>query len=563
MLNVGTNFLIQAVERLGLVEHPSHSDGISSKTPDGDMELRGRNRTWRATSPEELAEGKTAIVDLEYVHVTRVKKPEDQADCRRREQSTMSMEEFRKYRIEVTDFAYTRDGPSRKVDKFTDHWTPLDELEAKEHCNVDFAQVQNASLKKQGHWVARPRKAESMPTAEEVKESEADRNGVSKLAESNRVAHLFMAACDLRIEEEEGLLVFHVPVDAQDKEVESRKDSWRIVLASKLVSRRTSTSSSATDTRTSSPPPSSSRPDDNSSRAKPRRCPPPVLSIIHRNREHRTPLRSFAHLPAGASPSLQMYPRRKKHACTSRPDEHSSLQCAVNGIESVEKAEVMGSLLMTIRKGHSPQTMGKYICSRKIGPRHFIAQFVFLARYQTEILRRAYYGLLAMSTRKRKQEAEEEEELQALPSDESEEEEEYIESDGSAASDVEDDGSEAGDAAPKTKKRKTAPIKAAADDDAEEEEEGVEAASDEEDEAAVPAEDDEDDEADPEAEVEDEDADADADAQAEKTVRFRLTLHSGRQLTAGQGPTAAAKARKGKVVPKEASLDEVDDEEEE
>ncbi|KAK5201506.1 hypothetical protein LTR16_002431 [Cryomyces antarcticus] len=146
-----------------------------------------------------------------------------------------------------------------------------------------------------------------MPTAEEVKESEADRNGVSKLAESNRVAHLFMAACDLRIEEEEGLLVFHVPVDAQDKEVESRKDSWRIVLASKLVSRRTSISSSATDTRTSSPPPSSSRPDDNSSKAKPRRCPPPVLSIIHRNREHRTPLRSFAHLPAGASPSLQMY----------------------------------------------------------------------------------------------------------------------------------------------------------------------------------------------------------------------------------------------------------------
>ncbi|KAK5013790.1 hypothetical protein LTR60_003391 [Cryomyces antarcticus] len=96
------------------------------------MELQGRNRTWRVTSPEELVEGKTAIVNLE------------------REQSMMSMEEFRKYRIEVTDFAYTRDGPSRKVDKFTDHWTPLDELEAKEHGNVDFAQVQNAPLKKQG-----------------------------------------------------------------------------------------------------------------------------------------------------------------------------------------------------------------------------------------------------------------------------------------------------------------------------------------------------------------------------------------------------------------------------
>ncbi|TKA79094.1 hypothetical protein B0A49_01221 [Cryomyces minteri] len=183
---------------------------------------------------------------------------------------------------------------------------PLEELEAKEHGNVDVAQVQTASLKKQGHWVDRPRRAESMPTAEEVKESEADHNGVFKLAESNRIACLFMAACGLT-SDEEGLLVFHVPVDAQDKEVESRKDSWRIVLASKLVLRRTSTSSSATDTRASSPPPSSSRPDDVSSKAKTRRCPPPVLSIIHRNREHRTPLRSFVHLPVGASPSLQMY----------------------------------------------------------------------------------------------------------------------------------------------------------------------------------------------------------------------------------------------------------------
>jgi len=88
-------------------------------------------------------------------------------------------------------------------------------------------------------------------------------------------------------------------------------------------------------------------------------------------------------------------------------------------------------------------------------------------------------------------------------------------------------------AEPQSKKRKTEqPVEVADDDEPEgEDDEDVEAADLEDDEEEVGA---------------DEDADEDADDTAKTS-----------------GPTQAAKARKGKVVPKEADLDEVEDDDEE
>jgi len=93
-------------------------------------------------------------------------------------------------------------------------------------------------------------------------------------------------------------------------------------------------------------------------------------------------------------------------------------------------------------------------------------------------------------------------------------------------------------APPKAKKQKLAQPKEVDDEDE------VVGADDDEDEAAVPGEDDEEEDEEEEADPEGED-----DEEAEATAKI-------------SGPAASAKARSGNVVPKEADLEEVDDEDE-
>ncbi|OQO07813.1 hypothetical protein B0A48_06604 [Cryoendolithus antarcticus] len=140
-----------------------------------------------------------------------------------------------------------------------------------------------------------------------------------------------------------------------------------------------------------------------------------------------------------------------------------------------------------------------------------------------------------MSTRKRKQD----EELVELPEDGSDEEseEEYIsEGDedvsevGSEEEEEEDDEveAEAAPAPPKAKKQKTKPTEVVEEDEPAGEEDGDVEEEDLEDDEAAP------------------DSDGGADEDAAETAK-------------SSGPAASAKARSGNTVPKEASLEEVDD----